>query len=150
MFVHDLHSKRALQERICEVRKALLRANLPFGGKASQPMSLDEYCFKHEPADYNVYWDVRKGLIPIVGAARETGASGRLPGPKTLKGIGVTGQRANRYPAGLCVSVEALLLDKVCAGPHLLQPGCLLQPLCSGRNAPALCGKAVHLTTTLV
>ena len=68
------------QERICEVRKALLRANLPFGGKASQPMSLDEYCFKHEPADYNVYWDVRKGLIPIVGAARETGAPGRLSG----------------------------------------------------------------------
>ena len=70
----------ALQERICEVRKALLRANLPFGGKASQPMSLDEYCFKHEPADYNVYWDVRKGLIPIVGAARETGAPGHSSG----------------------------------------------------------------------
>ena len=72
------------------MRKALLRANLPFGGKASQPMSLDEYCFKHEPADYNVYWDVRKGLIPIVGAARETGALGRLPRPKSLKGVGVT------------------------------------------------------------
>lgn len=70
------------------MRKALLRANLPFGGKASQPMSLDEYCFKHEPADYNVYWDVRKGLIPIVGAARETGALGRLRGPKTLKDSG--------------------------------------------------------------
>lgn len=24
---------------------------------------------------YNVYWDVRKGLIPMVGAARETGTS---------------------------------------------------------------------------
>ena len=85
MFFLDLHCKSALQERICEVRKALLRANLPFGGKASQPMSLDEYCFKHEPADYNVYWDVRKGLIPIVGAARETGAPGRLSGSQIVR-----------------------------------------------------------------
>ena len=27
------------------------------------------------PEEYNVFWDVRKGLIPIVGAAREAGAS---------------------------------------------------------------------------
>ncbi|KAK9821918.1 hypothetical protein WJX81_005753 [Elliptochloris bilobata] len=65
----------ALEERICEVRKALLRAGLPFGAKVAQPMSLDDYEFKHDKADYNVYWDVRKGLIPIVGAARETGTS---------------------------------------------------------------------------
>ena len=139
------------------MRKALLRANLPFGGKASQPMSLDEYCFKHEPVDYNVYWDVRKGLIPIVGAARETGALGRLPRPKSLKGVGMTdttctgtcargsspssgllarwvrlgacpNQRLRRMQdiglggghienEGLCVSAQALLLDKCGTGP---------------------------------
>ena len=71
----------AVQERICEVRKALLRAKLPFGAKAAQPMSLDDYEFKHEKGDYNVYWDVRKGLIPIVGAARETGARLRMGSP---------------------------------------------------------------------
>jgi D-lactate dehydrogenase len=27
--------------------------------------------FQHDPAAGNVYWDMRKGLIPIVGAARE-------------------------------------------------------------------------------
>ncbi len=63
------------QERICEVRQALLKAKLPFGAKAAQPMPLDAYEFKRDKADYNVYWDVRKGLIPIVGAARETGAA---------------------------------------------------------------------------
>jgi len=63
------------QERICEVRQALLKAKLPFGAKAAQPMQLDAYEFKRDKADYNVYWDVRKGLIPIVGAARETGAA---------------------------------------------------------------------------
>ena len=71
----------AAQERICEVRKALLRAQLPFGAKAAQPMSLDDYDFKHEKGDYNVYWDVRKGLIPIVGAARETGARHHTSSP---------------------------------------------------------------------
>lgn len=51
----------------------MLRAKLPFGARAAQPMPLDAYDFKHDKKDYNVYWDVRKGLIPIVGGARETG-----------------------------------------------------------------------------
>jgi D-lactate dehydrogenase len=28
----------------------------------------ENYPFTKDPAKYNVYWDVRKGLIPIVGA----------------------------------------------------------------------------------
>ena len=67
------------QERIAEVKQALLRARLPFGAKAAAPMDLEAYEFKHDKRDYNVYWDVRKGLIPIVGGARETGAGGALP-----------------------------------------------------------------------
>ncbi len=55
------------------MQQALLRAKLPFGARAAQPMPLDAYDFKHDKKDYNVYWDVRKGLIPIVGGARETG-----------------------------------------------------------------------------
>ncbi len=31
--------------------------------------------FRHDPKDYGVYWDARKGLIPIVGGAREPGSS---------------------------------------------------------------------------
>ncbi len=71
------------QERISEVKQALLRARLPFGAKASAPMQLDAYGFKHDKRDYNVYWDVRKGLIPIVGAAREAGARPVPPGKET-------------------------------------------------------------------
>jgi D-lactate dehydrogenase len=63
------------QERITEVKKALLAAKLPFGACKAQPMQLDVYDFKHDKKDFNVYWDVRKGLIPIVGGARETGGS---------------------------------------------------------------------------
>ena len=55
------------------MRGALLQSGLPFGATAAKPQELDLYGFKHEPKDYNVYWDVRKGLIPIVGGARETG-----------------------------------------------------------------------------
>ena len=64
-----------MQERIAEVRGALLQSGLPFGATAAKPQELDLYGFKFEPKDYNVYWDVRKGLIPIVGGARETGKS---------------------------------------------------------------------------
>ena len=62
-----------MQDRIAEVQTALNRANLPFGARKVHPMRLDTYEFKMEKKDYNVYWDVRKGLIPIVGGARETG-----------------------------------------------------------------------------
>ena len=85
----DGRTLSAAQERICEVRKALLRAKLPFGAKAAQPMSLDDYEFKHEKGDYNVFWDVRKGLIPIVGAARETGARHHIfYSPRRMPGDG--------------------------------------------------------------
>ena len=55
------------------MQTALNRANLPFGARKVHPMKLDTYDFKLDKKDYNVYWDVRKGLIPIVGGARETG-----------------------------------------------------------------------------
>lgn len=38
-------------------------------------MNLDDYPFTEKAEEYKVFWDVRKGLIPIVGAARETGTS---------------------------------------------------------------------------
>jgi D-lactate dehydrogenase len=63
-----------LQARIFEVTEALRRAQLPLGRNASEPRSLEDFEFKHDAADYNVFWDVRKGLIPIVGAAREAGS----------------------------------------------------------------------------
>ena len=69
----DPKSNPFAQARIREVQIALSKARLPFGARAAQPMPLDAYPFKEEPKDYNVYWDVRKGLIPIVGGARETG-----------------------------------------------------------------------------
>ena len=55
------------------MQTALNRAKLPFGARKAHPMRLDTYEFKMDKKDYNVYWDVRKGLIPIVGGARETG-----------------------------------------------------------------------------
>ena len=62
-----------MQDRITEVHTALNRAKLPFGARKAHPMTLDTYEFMLDKKDYNVYWDVRKGLIPIVGGARETG-----------------------------------------------------------------------------
>ncbi len=66
-----------MQERIDEVKGALQAANVTCGGTRAEPKDLDTYDFKKDPKDFNVYWDVRKGLIPIVGGARETGGLSR-------------------------------------------------------------------------
>ena len=68
-------SKEDLEERIREVQDSLRRSSLSFGGRAAEPKPLEAYEFKHDPKDAKVYWDVRKGLIPIVGGAREAGTT---------------------------------------------------------------------------
>lgn len=70
--VRDIHVC-LVQERIDECKGALTIANVAFGAKRAEPKDVDTYGFKKDPKDFNVYWDVRKGLIPIVGGARETG-----------------------------------------------------------------------------
>ncbi len=77
-----------MQDRITEVHTALNRAKLPFGARKAHPMTLDTYEFMLDKKDYNVYWDVRKGLIPIVGAARETGARHHCNPPRCVLGDG--------------------------------------------------------------
>lgn len=64
-----------LDARIEEIRTALQSSKLPFGPSPGQEKALDTYEFKHDQKDAKVYWDVRKGLIPIVGGAREDGTS---------------------------------------------------------------------------
>lgn len=66
-------SEEDLEGRIREVNSALRKAGLPLGCNATRPRTLEDYAFRHDPAEYKVFWDVRKGLIPIVGAAREPG-----------------------------------------------------------------------------
>jgi D-lactate dehydrogenase len=61
----------SLEKSKAEVVRVLTEAGLTFGSKAGQPQPIGAYEFKHEPKDFKVYWDVRKGLIPIVGAGRE-------------------------------------------------------------------------------
>ena len=36
---------------------------------------MDRYPFSKDAAECKLFWDVRKGLIPIVGGAREAGTS---------------------------------------------------------------------------
>ncbi|GIL81459.1 hypothetical protein Vretimale_972 [Volvox reticuliferus] len=65
----------ALQSRIEEVIRALTSAGLPVGAKAAEPRPITAYPFHHDAKNSKVFWDVRRGLIPIVGAAREPGTS---------------------------------------------------------------------------
>jgi D-lactate dehydrogenase len=64
-----------LTGRIAEVHGALARSGLPFGPAPGELKPLDAYEFRHDPKQAKVYWDVRKGLIPIVGGAREAGTT---------------------------------------------------------------------------
>jgi D-lactate dehydrogenase len=65
----------ALKERIHEVTSALRESGLKFGAHSDQLQDLDNYPFRKDPAESKVFWDVRKGLIPIVGGGREAGTS---------------------------------------------------------------------------
>jgi len=63
--------KAALDKRIAEVVRAIKEADhINVTGN-----DVEAYPFSEDKDVFNVYWDVRKGLIPIVGAARETGTS---------------------------------------------------------------------------
>jgi D-lactate dehydrogenase len=63
-------TKADLEANIREVETCLAGARL----KSPAPQQ-EAYPFHHDPGVYNVFWDVRKGLIPIVGGGRETGTS---------------------------------------------------------------------------
>lgn len=67
-------SQRDLDARIAEVSKVLEGADFAVGANESRPRRVADYPFFREVEKYKVFWDVRKGLIPIVGAAREDGA----------------------------------------------------------------------------
>lgn len=64
-----------LHARIREVQRTLQRSGIPAGATAADPQDVAAFPFHEDPRDFNVYWDVRKGLIPIVGGAREPGTT---------------------------------------------------------------------------
>ena len=68
-------SEESLKARIAEVHRALNGAGLPFGPTPANKKDLDAYAFTTDVSTCKTYWDVRKGLIPIVGGAREAGTS---------------------------------------------------------------------------
>ena len=70
-----MNSAVVWKERILEVMGSMKAAGLPFGARKDTPQDMEFYPFKRDAKDYGVYWDTRKGLIPIVGGARETGAA---------------------------------------------------------------------------
>lgn len=65
----DLHA------RIDEVLNTLRSSNFAFGPSPGITRPLDAYPFNHNAKEAKVFWDVRKGLIPIVGGAREPGTT---------------------------------------------------------------------------
>ncbi len=63
----------SLQANIDDVLGSLRRSKLLFGPHKGELKPLDHYPFRDDPKEAKVFWDVRKGLIPIVGGARESG-----------------------------------------------------------------------------
>jgi D-lactate dehydrogenase len=73
------HIERNVQANIDEVYGCLKKSKLPFGPHKGELKPLEHYAFRDDPKEAKVFWDVRKGLIPIVGGARESGAMSALP-----------------------------------------------------------------------
>ncbi|KAH7615608.1 hypothetical protein Ndes2526B_g09647 [Nannochloris sp. 'desiccata'] len=65
----DLHA------RLGEIHSTLRASNFPYGPDVGVVKDLDDYAFTHNDKEAKVYWDARKGLIPIVGGAREAGTT---------------------------------------------------------------------------
>ncbi|KAJ8610347.1 hypothetical protein CTAYLR_003870 [Chrysophaeum taylorii] len=73
-------TKAALQDRIDRTLESLRTAEIDILKPEThmgccKPETLDNFPFRHDPAESAVFWDMRKGLIPKVGAQRTRGTS---------------------------------------------------------------------------
>lgn len=74
--IHTDTATRRCVPLLLPTHHSLLHSALPpLFFPATEPQPLEAYEFKHDPKDFKIYWDVRRGLIPIVGAARKPGTS---------------------------------------------------------------------------
>ena len=71
-------SQQILDERIAKAISTLNDSGVPVTGSdgpCAEPSSLARFPFRHKPEEAQVFWDMRKGLIPKVGAQRTRGTS---------------------------------------------------------------------------
>ena len=71
-------SQQILDERIAKAISTLNDSGVPVTGQdgpCAEPSSLARFPFRHNPQEAQVFWDMRKGLIPKVGAQRTRGTS---------------------------------------------------------------------------
>ncbi|WIA33444.1 hypothetical protein OEZ86_006576 [Tetradesmus obliquus] len=68
-------TQQQLQQRIEAAQAALQASGVHFGGNAGAPLGLESYPFRINAAETKVFWDFRKGLIPIIGGSRSVGTS---------------------------------------------------------------------------
>ena len=71
-------SQQILDERINKAIQTLNDSGVPVTGQdgpCAEPQSLARFPFRHKPEEAQVFWDMRKGLIPKVGAQRTRGTS---------------------------------------------------------------------------
>eukprot|EP00878_Enallax_costatus_P006622 GHUV01006940.1.p1 GENE.GHUV01006940.1~~GHUV01006940.1.p1 ORF type:complete len:990 (+),score=266.56 GHUV01006940.1:206-3175(+) len=68
-------TREELQERIQTAQRALTSAGVQFDGQRKVPLGIESYPFRFSPEETKVFWDFRKGLIPIIGGSRSVGTS---------------------------------------------------------------------------
>eukprot|EP00775_Hariotina_reticulata_P013456 gene13456-13582_t len=68
-----------LEEQIKAAQEALQQSGVTFGGQPTAPLGLESYPFRVNPKarvmETKVFWDFRKGLIPIIGGSRSVGTA---------------------------------------------------------------------------
>lgn len=65
--------QEALHANIQQVYDVLKKNRVNTGPSPELLMPLESYKFNHDPKEYKIYWDFRKGTVPIVGGARQAG-----------------------------------------------------------------------------
>lgn len=68
-------SEEDMVDLVNEVQTKLELANLGVGPNHEMLRNIKDFPFQRNAADFSVFWNFRKGLIPIVGGTRETGTS---------------------------------------------------------------------------
>ena len=101
----------ALEAQIRQVCQVLRDSETP----TVSPTGYEPEAFKHDPQDFNVFWDMRKGLIPIVGGAREKGTS------MLLEDVACSTEKLGKMSKDLISIFKKYDYDDACLMGHALE-----------------------------
>ena len=100
-----------LEAAVAEVCDALSGSGVPLQSRSGY----SPRAFYYKPGEYNTFWDARKGLIPIVGGARESGSV------MLLEDVACSTERLGEMSRDLIRIFKQFGYDDACVMGHALE-----------------------------